>query len=161
MRRVAGVIIAVVLLALPGVLSQPALAVTLVTGEGDQLTCTRVAPGARVELQFTHSMYGGYVREVYRVDPAGTLSRQRIVTEHAAAAEYYATDGRTRRQDDGWEVLAPPFATRELVIRVDDRGDHRITIDGTTYHLAAMLTQPTQVRIGTTHASRSCRSASR
>ncbi len=159
MRRVAGVIIVTVLLALPGMLLQPALAVTLITGDGDQLICARVETGARVELQFTHSMYGGYVRESYRVDSDGTLSRQRIITENAAAAEYYATDGRTRRTNDGWEVLAPPFETRELVIRVDERGDHRLTIDGTSYHLADRLTAPTQVRIGTTHISTPWRSA--
>jgi hypothetical protein len=100
-----------------------------------------------VTLTFTHSMYGGDVSETYAATLDGTLARRRIVTGNAAAAEYYATDGRVARADAGYEVIAPPFATRELVIRVDARGDHRLSIGGETTMLAALLDAPTQVRI--------------
>jgi hypothetical protein len=141
------------LVALAGLAAQPVTLVRAVTGAGEVLACERVAPGTTVELTFTHSMYGGFVRETYRVTSEPLLARESIVAEHAAAAEYYATDGRTRRVDGGHEVLAPPYATDSLVIRVDARGDHWLAVGATRYHLAGMLDDPTQVRLVVERAS--------
>lgn len=147
----AGVILA--LLGIAALSAQPSLVLRATTGEGIVLACEQVAPGTTVDLTFTHSMYGGFVRETYRVTPDGRLGRERIVTERAAAAEYYATDGRTRRVDDGHEVIAPPFTTEALVIRVDARGDHRLVVGATTWHLAGVLNAPTQVCLDVERAS--------
>lgn len=147
----AGLIVGLV--ALTGLFAQPATVVRAVTGEGVVLVCERATPGTIVELTFTHSMYGGFVRETYRVAPDARLARERIVAERAAAAEYYATDGRTQRVDDGHEVIVPPYSTGSLVIRVDARGDHWLTVAATDYHLAGMLDDPTQVRLVVERAS--------
>ena len=147
MRRLAIVILGLGFIALPGMMMQPALSLQVTTGEGIPVLCSRVTPGTPVTLEFTHSMYGGYVREIYRVDADGELERERVVTEYAAAAEYYATDGRTSRVDDGYEVSGPPFVTRDLIVRVDDRGDHWLTIGQSRYHLAEMLPGSTRVHI--------------
>lgn len=153
MRLVALAGLIIGLVALVGVAAQPVMVVRAVTGEGTTLVCERVAPGDSVAFTFTHSMYGGFVRETYRVTPDALLARQQIVAEHAAAAEYYATDGRTRQVADGYEVLAAPYATASLVIRVDARGDHWLTIGATRHHLAGMLDDPTQVRLAVERAS--------
>jgi hypothetical protein len=148
-RAPLAILIAIALLGLtlPGISRQPALSLTATTDTGMTLVCERVQPGTLVTLTFTHSMYGGDVSETYAAAPDGTLARRRIVTANAAAAEYYATDGRVDRTGTGYEVIAPPFTTRELVIRADARGDHRLTVGGETRSLAALLDAPTQVRI--------------
>lgn len=149
MRAPLVVITAVLALALPGIALQPALTLTATTDGGARLACARVSPGDALTLAFTHSMYGGDVRETYRVDD-GRLARKRMVTDNAAAAEYYAWDGRVTRTDEGYEVIGPAFVTDDLVIRVDARGDHRLTAGGRTWRLADAVPGPTQVRIAVT-----------
>jgi hypothetical protein len=90
-------------------------------------------------------MFGGFVREHYRLRADGEMERQRMVTENAAAAEYYATDGQIQPGDEGYEVLAPPFQADRLVIRVDARGQHRLTIGSVTYPLYDLLGASTGV----------------
>lgn len=155
-RRAAAVILALVLVALPGMLLQsgPGLVVSATTGDGQAVVCARVSPDALITLTFTHSMFGGDVREMYRVDADGVLIRERVVTDNAAAAEYYATDGRTEQRADGYEVISAPFSTSDLVIRVDQRGNHQLTIGQTTWNLADTLSEPTQVRITTDRSQR-------
>lgn len=148
MRRAAVIILILGLITLPVFLLQPALTLRVATADGIQVICSRVAPGTAVTLEFTHSMYGGSVRETYQVGDDGDLERRQIVTENAAAAEYYATDGRTRRVEGGHEVLGAPFTTDELMVRVDDRGDHRLMIGSTSHRLTETLPDSTQVRIG-------------
>jgi hypothetical protein len=123
----------------------PMLQVT--TGEGTQLSCVALSPGDLVTLSFTHSMYGGFVQETYALDDDGRLARQTIVTENAAAAEYYATDGRVRQVRGGYEVLAGPFVTVELVVRVDGVGNHRLQVSDMDWPLFEILGEPAQVRI--------------
>jgi hypothetical protein len=147
------VIIALLGLAIPGVSLPPALTLTATTDTGTTLACARVTPGDMVTLTFTHSMYGGDVREIYRVGREGTLARQHMVADRAAAAEYYARDGRVVATDDGYEVISPPFETHELVVRVDARGDHRLTVGATTWRLADAVPEPTQVRIAVARSS--------
>lgn len=129
---------------------QPTLVVIATTADDGLLLCRRVEPGDEVRLQFTHSMFGGFVRESWLVTDDAHLERSRFVTENAPAAEYYATDGRVERGTDGFEVLAMPLTEDELVIRVDQRGNHYLRIGGVTVHLAGMIDDSAQVRIRVT-----------
>lgn len=135
------------LIILPAFLLQPALLLRVTTADGGTVICSRVAPGTAITLEFTHSMYGGFVRETYGMSHDGMLERERIVTANAAAAEYYASDGRTRHVEGGHEVLAATFITDELVVRVNDRGNHKLSINSTSYRLTETLPESTQVRI--------------
>lgn len=147
MRRLVVILLGLGLIALPGVMMQPALTVQVTTGDGAPVLCTRVTDKTPVMLEFTHSMYGGFVRELYHVNDHGELERQQVITELAAAAEYYATDGQTSRIEAGYEVLGPPFTTNDLIVRVDARGDHWLTVGRARYHLAKMLPGSTQIHI--------------
>lgn len=135
-------------------LLQPVTVLLATTADGMQLACARVDETTPVSLAFTHSMFGGFVHEVYHVRPDGRLERQRMVTENAAAAEYYATDGRVQETDEGYEVLAVPFDTDRLVIRVDARGQHRLTIGSETYPLYDQLQASTAVTLEGVRTSR-------
>ena len=148
MRLPLAILITLLGLSIPGVAGHRGLVLSATTLHGGTLVCERVRPGSTVTLGFTHSMYGGDVRETYRVTPDGTLERLRMVTGRAAAAEYYATDGQVLTTGDGYEVIAPPFATRELFVRVDARGDHWLTVGPASFRLTEWVTEPTQVRIG-------------
>jgi hypothetical protein len=92
-------------------------------------------------------MFGGYVREQWRVTPGNELQRVRFVTENAAAAEYYATDGTSYHADDGYVVPGEPLQQPVLVVRVNQRGNHYLSVGGTSVHLAGLVSQSTQVRI--------------
>ncbi len=153
MRLLLVLIIALPGLAIPGITLQPALTLAAITDDGTTLARARVTPGTMITLTFTHSMYGGDVREIYQVDRDGTLVRQRVVADRAAAAEYYAWDGSVVAMDDGYEVIGPPFETDELVIRVDARGGHRLTVGDRTWRLADAVAAPTQVRISVDRSS--------
>lgn len=128
-------------------LLQPVTWVEAVATGDTRLACARVDATTPVTLVFTHSMYGGNVSERYRLRDDDMLERQRIVTENAAAAEYYATDGRIRQVDGGYEVLASPFVTERLVIRVDARGNHRLTIGATTWPLYDQLQDSARIEL--------------
>lgn len=128
-------------------LLQPALWLQATTADGTRLACARVSDTTSIALTFTHSMFGGFVTEHYRLGADGMLERQRIVTENAAAAEYYATDGRIRQAPDGYEVVAGPFATDELTIRVDGIGNHRLSAGASSWPLFDITGEPAQVRI--------------
>jgi hypothetical protein len=151
MRSGTGTLLIVALVAIGAMLAasllQPASWLRVVTEDGTLLACARIDEETPVTLAFTHSMYGGFVREVYHLRPDGLLERQRMVTENAAAAEYYATDGKTRHTAEGYEVLASPFVTDRLVIRVDARGQHELTIGGTMYPLYDQLQASTAVSL--------------
>lgn len=144
MRAVLGVILAGLMLSMA--LLQPVSLLRVETGDGELVICARVDAHTPVTLTFTHSMFGGFVRETYAVENE-RLVRQRIVTENAAAAEYYATDGEIASAPDGYEVLAGPFATDELVVRVDEIGNHRLTAGETDWQMFEIFREPAQVRI--------------
>src|SRR5665811_504281 len=112
-------------IALVGLLLQPLTVVKVATADGAVLACRRIAPASVVTLVFTHSMYGGEVRESWRAD-GSRLARVRIETDNAAAAEYYATNGRVERTDHGFTLIAPPLEVGALAIRVDQIGKHRL-----------------------------------
>ena len=132
------------MVALGGVLATPAMLVRVRLEDGSTLVCRRVSPASTIAITFTHSLYGGHVTETY-VPGGGALVRSSIVTANAAAAEYYAWDGAVRATDDGYEVVAPPLAVDALPIRVDQVGDHRLTVDETVFPLAAMVDGSVQV----------------
>ena len=136
------------------ILIQPVTWVQATTDDGTRLACARVDADTPITLVFTHSMYGGFVAEDYQLRADGVLERQRMTTENAAAAEYYATDGQVRAGDDGYEVIAPPFSTDALAIRVDARGDHRLTIGARTWALYDMLGASTRVTLETRRSPR-------
>lgn len=126
---------------------QPATILRVETEEGYLALCRQIRTGAPITLTFTHSMHGGDVSETWALDDDARLIRQRIVTDNAAAAEYYATDGRVVRDGEGFTVLAGPFATDELIVRVDGIGNHRLTVEATTWYLHKDLRGPVQMRL--------------
>ena len=128
-------VVTLVAIALISLAVQPVTVLRVATHDGGTLVCRRVAPGDTVTLVFTHSMYGGEVRETWRVE-GDRLARVAIETDNAAAAEYYATDGDVERTGDGFEVIAPPLATDTLPIRIDQIGDHRLRFGDDSVSLA-------------------------
>lgn len=123
-------------IALIGFLLQPVTVLRVATGDDDaMLGCRRMDSASTVTLVFTHSMYGGEVREMWRAN-GSTLVRAGFETDNAAAAEYYAYDGRVERTDSGFSVIAPPVTTSALTIRVDQVGDHRVRFDTEEISLA-------------------------
>lgn len=147
MVRVGLILGAMLVLMVPFLLASPARSVQVHTDDGRPVWCGEVASGDVVQLQFTHSMFAGYVRERWQVTPDGQFRRDRFVTENAAAAEYYATDGSSYRADDGFVVPGDVLVQPELVIRVDQRGNHYLTVNDETIHLAGLLPQSTRVWI--------------
>lgn len=136
------VIVAAVLLT--GVLLAPVRLVRVADGDGRTLACARTGRDATITLAFTHSMYGGDVREMYRPGAGDTLRRTGIVTDNAAAAEYYAWDGQVRERDGRYEVIVPEATFATLPFRIDHIGNHRLEVDGQAWNLAAMVEEPTQ-----------------
>jgi hypothetical protein len=114
---------------------------------GATLFCERLARGERVALVFNHSMYGGDVREEYVAGGDGRLRRVQMTTANAAAAEYYAYDGRVTRVADRFRVDVPPASFDEVVVRVDDVGRHRLVYAGGEFDLLAAAGQGTPVRL--------------
>lgn len=110
------------------------------------IICQKLATGGSIELSFTHSMYGGLVTETWR--PEGpALARTRMFTENAAAAEYYAWDGRIQPAPDGYEVIASPARTTQLRVMVDDLGNHHLRIGSQTWSLTSLLDTPVPITI--------------
>jgi hypothetical protein len=144
-----GFVIVLVLVAgmLAMALLEPVSLLQVVTADGERVLCTRVGDTTSITLRFTHSMFGGFVEERYLLRSDGILVRQGIVTENAAAAEYYASDGDVRRIADGFEVLAGPFMTEGLTVRIDSRGKHRLTVGTKSISLYEHLGESVQVRL--------------
>lgn len=150
-RRLRPLIVLLVGLTVVGGLLQPVTTLRAVTSEGAALACRRLAPGDTVTLIFTHSMYGGEVREIWRVAGDG-LARESIVTERAAAAEYYATDGAVERGNGGFVVVSPPLVIEALPVRVDGVGRHRLRFGhGDEVSLADRIEGSAAVTIGIRH----------
>lgn len=144
----AGVVLAIVLLVMvPALLASTSRSLQVHSSTGEFVWCVPVEPNDAVQLEFTHSMFGGYVREQWRATPNNQLQRTRFVTENAAAAEYYATDGTSFQADDGFVVPGDPLLESELIVRVNSRGNHVLTVGGQSVQLAEELPQSTQVRI--------------
>ena len=130
-----------------GALAFSPLRLLVVTSSTGTIACTIVTIGSHATLEFTHSMYGGDVTEVYRVTSDNQLEREMFLTDNAAAAEYYAWTAEVHPVGDRYEVVAPPESFPELTVRVDQVGKHRFAVDTTIWNLAAMVDQSAQVRI--------------
>ncbi len=123
-RMVASGLALATMLVLGGALT-PAPVVTLRADAGGPNICRTVVAGETFLLVFRHSMYGGEVREEFQVE-GSRLLRTGVTAEKAAAAEYYAYDGRIEPVRDGYRVIVPPATMDEVVIRLDRVGQHRL-----------------------------------
>jgi hypothetical protein len=104
--------------------------VLVLTSDDGQLdACWRVSSGEVITVIFTNSMYGGDVRESFRVD-RDALTRVAFETENVAAAEYYAYDRRIEPTGSGYRVELPAEVFARIPIRIDERGDYRLHIAG-------------------------------
>lgn len=134
-RRIATASLVLVVAMLAGLALTP-ITLVVVSGEHGPIACARTTVASEITLTFTHSMYGGDVSESFRRGENGTLDRTAILTDNAAAAEYYAWTGEVRTVGDRFEVVAPPASFTVLPFRIDHIGNHRLTVDGRTWHLA-------------------------
>ena len=124
----------------------PALTITDLTS-GQDLLCRPLSGGARATLVFTHSMYGGEVREEFAAAPDGHLRRIAVTTANAAAAEYYAYTAAVVRDGDRFRVAIPAAVFAEIVVRVDRIGDHRLRVGGEDVDLVAVAGDRHAVRL--------------
>lgn len=107
----------------------PSQMIAVTTTDNESIVCRPIGRDSTITLVFTHSMYRGNVRETYAVASGNRLRRTSIVTDNAASAEYYATDGRITRIDGGYMLLLPELTFDELIFRIDDVGKHRLIVD--------------------------------
>ncbi len=113
---------------------------------GDRVVLCLPFPGEGVTLVYTHSMYGGDVREQFV--PAGrSLRRVDMTTANPAAAEYYASTVSVTEVNGRYRVDAPPADYDEVVVRVDDVGHHRLIVGDETFDLLARTGQAHRVRL--------------
>jgi hypothetical protein len=89
--------------------------------DADARLVARLASTDVFRLEFTHSMYGGWVREAYHLAGA-RLRRTSVTAQRAGAAEYYALYGNLRRNGEEWIVEVPPLDLERLRVRVDATG---------------------------------------
>lgn len=145
-------LIAVTALALAGALFAPRPVVRVQGREtGATLLCLALPPDGRVTLVFQNSLYGGEVRETYRATGDGRLTRIDMTTERAAAAEYYAWDGRVTRVANGYRVTGPPVRTNALPVLLDRIGQHRLRMGDEEYALTTPDMDPiaAELRVAT------------
>lgn len=124
--------------------------VTDVTGEiggaGGTVIVCRPFPPDGVTLVYTHSMFGGDVRE--RFTPSGAMLRRvEMTTANAAAADYYAFTASVSRVGDRFLVEVPPAEYAEIVVRVDDVGRHRLVVGDETIDLLEASGQAHRIRL--------------
>ena len=109
--------------------------------------CRPVRAGDRIVLAFTHSMYGGDVREAYVAMGDGRLRRVAVTTANAAAAEYYADTAGVTREGDRFRLEVPDVSFARIVVRADRIGDHRLAVGAETVNLAASTGNTRQVQL--------------
>lgn len=120
---------------------------TTQTGEADgTVILCRPFPSDGITLVYTHSMFGGDIRETF-APAGGMLRREEMTTANGAAADYYAFTASVTRVGDRYRIEVPPADFSEIVVRVDDIGRHRLTIGDETVDLLAMTGQAHQVRL--------------
>lgn len=122
------------------------LLVTDVTS-GRIVLCQHISAGDHLSLSFTNSIYGGEVREDYEITDQGRLRRTRMTTERAAAADYYAYTVNVIPEGDRYRIDVPPVELTVLVVRVDQIGQHSLTIGAHQTDLLALTGDRHQVRI--------------
>lgn len=147
MARAGAILAMLLVIMIPTLTTTGSSSLQVRTANGEERWCVDANAGTEVQVQFTHSMYGGFVREAWRITPDYQLERVRFVTENAAAAEYYAADGSSYKSDDGYVVPGSPLQESELVIRVNNRGNHQLKVGDVHIDMAGGLQESTQVRI--------------
>ncbi len=124
--------------------------VTDVTSEigrmGGAVIACRPFPSDGVTLIYTHSMFGGDVRETF-VASGEMLRRVEFTTANGAAADYYAFTASVSRVGDRFLVDVPPAEYAEIVVRIDDVGRHRLVIGEETIDLLEASGQAHRVRL--------------
>jgi hypothetical protein len=120
--------------------------VTDLLDTGDRVVLCRPFPDDGVTLIYTHSMYGGDVRERF-VPDGRSLRRVEMTTANPAAAEYYAMTVSVTEVDGRYRVDASPASYDEVVVRVDDVGHHRLVVGDETFDLLAVTGQAHRVRL--------------
>ena len=126
----------------------PTLALVATDGDdGRVILCRPVREGDRVVLSYTHSMYGGDVREDYAATFDGQLRRLSMTTANAAAADYYAYTAKVVPEGGRFRVDVPPVSFQELVVRVDRVGQPRLTVGAETVSLFAAVGDDHRVRL--------------
>ena len=126
------------LLAVAPLLASPGLAVVATDLDDDRVVvCRGVRAGERLVLAFTHSMYGGVVREEYAAMGNAEFRRVAVTTANAAAAEYYAYTAAVIREGDRFRLDVPEASFRRIVVRADGIGRHRLEVGGSVVPLLA------------------------
>lgn len=140
--------IVVALIAVIPYLATPTLALVATDGDdGRVVLCREIQDGDRIVLSYTHSMYGGDVREEYAATRDGQLRRRSMTTAIAAAADYYAYTAGVVPEGDRYRVDVPPASFRELVVRVDRVGKPHLTVGSETVSLLAALGDDHRARL--------------
>lgn len=142
---VAGLVLATVVML--GIALSPRQLIAVTTEGNEPLVCRPISRNTPVTLVFTHSMYGGDVRETFVAAEGERLRRTSIVTDNAASAEYYATDGRIARIEGGYLLLVPETMFDDLVFRIDGIGQHRLLIGDDTIALTDESIRSRQARL--------------
>jgi hypothetical protein len=113
---------------------------------GDRVVLCEPLPADGVTLVYTHSMYGGDVRERF-VAAGRSLRRVEMTTANPAAADYYASTVSVTEVDGRFRVDTPPADYEEIVVRVDNVGHHRLIVGDETFDLLALTGQAHRVRL--------------
>ena len=124
----------------------PSLIVTDLTTD-EHLLCRSLPRGQVFSLAFTHSMYGGEVREEYVAVPGGRLRRIAMTTANAAAAEYYAHTAPVVRVGVRFLVDVPAAEFAQIVVRVDRIGNHRLLLGADDINLVTTAGDRHAVRL--------------
>lgn len=111
------------------------------------ILCQRVRAGEPIVLAFTHSMYGGDVREEYVASADARLRRTAVTTANLAAAEYYAYTARVLREGDRYRLDVPEVSFGQIVVRADRVGDHRLDVGAASVDLVSRAGAGHQVRL--------------
>ncbi|OGO41677.1 MAG: hypothetical protein A2Z04_04340 [Chloroflexi bacterium RBG_16_57_9] len=102
---------------------RPAPAVEVRTADGRVLARWPLVEGQMLALTFTHSMYGGDVREVYRVDAQRDLTLVEV-TARQAALDYYALPVSTGTGEYRTATIERPLGA--IWVRADRIGQPRL-----------------------------------
>jgi|GEM_PF-1715670 len=128
MRKKLRVVLALTVLAGMAILGvRPAPAVEVRTADGRVLAQWPLVEGQVLALTFTHSMYGGDVREVYRVDAQRGLTLVEV-TAQQAALDYYALPVSTGMGEYRTASVERPLGA--IWVRADRIGRHRLAYGG-------------------------------
>jgi hypothetical protein len=114
-------------------LPSPAEPLRLVLAGARGVSRLAVAPGQRVRLRFSHSIYGSLVEESFAVVEGGfELVRLRYAEQRTA--EYYGHE-HARRDGRWWTVESPPRVLASIALRVSPESNMRLRMGTRTIRL--------------------------